>query len=113
LSRKLQDIHIQQQAQAHAYAHYMYNAQYGHFPGNPYDGFTPSYRPANVPYGYPLPIPTYPSGPAIPTCPAKDQDIGAGVRSVLLEEFRSNSKANKKYELRVRSYEYQRQTNTY
>ncbi|EKD14867.1 pumilio domain-containing protein [Drepanopeziza brunnea f. sp. 'multigermtubi' MB_m1] len=98
LSRKLQDIHIQQQA--HAYAHYMYNAQYGHFLGNPYDGFTPSYRPTNVPYGYPLPMPAYPSGPAIPTCPAKDQDIGAGVRSVLLEEFRSNSKANKKYELR-------------
>jgi hypothetical protein len=31
---------------------------------------------------------------------AKDQDVGVGVRSVLLEEFRSNSKSNKRYELK-------------
>jgi mRNA-binding protein PUF3 len=46
-------------------------------------------------------VPAYPPTQVIPTRPAKDQDVGVGVRSVLLEEFRSNSKSNKRYELKV------------
>lgn len=98
LNRRLQDIHIQQ-AQAQAYAHYIY-AQYAHFPVNAYDSMPLSYRPANPPYGYPIQLQAYSPAPPIPTRPAKDQDLGAGVRSVLLEEFRS-AKTNKKYDLRV------------
>ena len=39
--------------------------------------------------------------PTIPRGPARDQDIGQHYRSALLEEFRSNSKTNKRYELKV------------
>lgn len=50
----------------------------------------------------------YPMGPMpgmlnqpIPRGSARDQDIGQHLRSALLEEFRSNSKTNKRYELKV------------
>ena len=39
--------------------------------------------------------------PPVPRGPARDQDIGQHLRSALLEEFRSNSKTNKRYELKV------------
>ncbi|KAL8791669.1 MAG: hypothetical protein Q9195_005752 [Heterodermia aff. obscurata] len=38
--------------------------------------------------------------PPILRGPARDQDIGQHLRSALLEEFRSNSKTNKRYELK-------------
>lgn len=38
----------------------------------------------------------------IPRGPAKDQDTAHSTRSACLEEFRSNSKTNKRYELKVR-----------
>ncbi|KAG4419474.1 hypothetical protein IFR04_007431 [Cadophora malorum] len=96
LNQRLQNIHYQQQAQA-----YMYGAQFpGQYPPHPYEYMQANFRPGNVPYGYAMSVPPYPPAPVIPTRPAKDQDVGAGVRSVLLEEFRSNSKSNKKYELR-------------
>ena len=94
LDRRLQNIHFAQQA-------YMNYGQFqGHFPPHVYDYPPQSFRPGGVAYGYQMPIPSYPSAQAIPTRPAKDQDIGLGVRSVLLEEFRSNSKSNKRYELK-------------
>ena len=40
----------------------------------------------------------------IPRGPARDQAIGQDMRSALLEEFRSNSKTNKRYELKVCIY---------
>ncbi|KAL5319773.1 hypothetical protein ACEPPN_012830 [Leptodophora sp. 'Broadleaf-Isolate-01'] len=93
LDRRLQNIY-QQQA-------YMYGAQFqGQYPPHPYEYMQPNFRPGNMPYGYVMPVPPYPPAPVIPTRPAKDQDVGAGVRSVLLEEFRSSSKSTKKYELR-------------
>lgn len=97
LDRRLQNIHYAQQAQA-----YMYGTQFhGQYPAHAYDyPAHQNYRPANVPYGYPMPMPPYPPTQIIPTRPAKDQDVGVGVRSVLLEEFRSNSKSNKRYELK-------------
>lgn len=56
-------------------------------------------------------IPNYPGSPisplVAPTHPARrNEDIG-NLRSALLEEFRSNSKSNKRYELKV-SYQPQR-----
>jgi mRNA-binding protein PUF3 len=97
LDRRLQNIHFAQQAQA-----YMYGTQFqGQYPAHAYDYPPQNFRQGNIPYGYPMPIPAFPPTPVIPTRPAKDQDVGAGVRSVLLEEFRSNSKSNKRYELKA------------
>lgn len=97
LDRRLQNIHYAQQTQA-----YLYGTQFhGQYPPHAYDYPPQNYRQTNVPYGYPMPIAPYPPTQIIPTRPAKDQDVGVGVRSVLLEEFRSNSKSNKRYELKV------------
>ena len=94
LDRRLQNIHFAQQV----YANYgQFQSQY---PPHLYDYPPQSFRPSAVAYGYQVPMPPYAPAQAIPTRPAKDQDIGAGVRSVLLEEFRSNSKSNKRYELK-------------
>ena len=41
------------------------------------------------------------SGPMIPRGPARDHDVGQNLRSALLEEFRSNNKTSKRYELKV------------
>jgi mRNA-binding protein PUF3 len=71
----------------------------GQYPQHPYDYPPPNFRPTGAPYGY-MPVPAYPVAQVIPTRPAKDQDVGVGVRSVLLEEFRSNGKSNKRYELK-------------
>ncbi|KAL2068126.1 hypothetical protein VTL71DRAFT_16224 [Oculimacula yallundae] len=99
LNQRLQNIY-HQQAQ-HAQQAYMYGAQFqGQYPLHPYEYMQPNFRQGNVPYGYTIPVTPYPSAPVIPTRPAKDQDVGAGVRSVLLEEFRSSNKSTKKYELR-------------
>ncbi|KAI1393930.1 ARM repeat-containing protein [Hypoxylon trugodes] len=49
--------------------------------------------------GYGLPM-NYIPGIQVPLRPSRDQDPGKGVRSVLLEEFRSNAKSNKRYELK-------------
>lgn len=60
-------------------------------------------------YGVPLP-PRYPVAPLSPLAigqphavRAKQDDFPHNLRSTLLEEFRSNSKSNKKYELKVRN----------
>ena len=54
-----------------------------------------------APY-YPLAhAPNLTNGPSIPRGPAREQDPGQHVRSPLLEEFRNNSKTNKRYELKV------------
>lgn len=39
--------------------------------------------------------------PSIPRGPAREHDVGQHIRSPLLEEFRNNSKTNKRYELKV------------
>ncbi|KAH8683378.1 armadillo-type protein [Tricladium varicosporioides] len=79
---------------------YLYGAPFQtQYPSHGFDFTQQNFRQPNIPYGYAIPMPPYASGPVIPTRP-KEQDIGVGVRSVLLEEFRSNSKSNKKYELK-------------
>ncbi|RKF63126.1 putative pumilio domain-containing protein [Erysiphe neolycopersici] len=54
----------------------------------------------NLACGYPILIPPYQSPQMILAHSAKDQDVGTGFRSVLLEDFRNNTKFNKKYELK-------------
>ena len=94
LDKRLQNIHFAQQV----YANYgQFQSQY---PPHLYDYPPQGFRQGGVSYGYQMPVPAYTPAQVIPTRPAKDQDIGAGVRSVLLEEFRSNSKSNKRYELK-------------
>jgi mRNA-binding protein PUF3 len=93
LDRRLQSLH---------FAQYMYNAPFqAQFPPQTYDYAQQNFRQGAVPYGFAMPIPPYGQAQPIPTRPAKDHDVGVGVRSVLLEEFRSNSKSNKRYELKV------------
>jgi mRNA-binding protein PUF3 len=100
LDRRLQqNIHYAQQ-QNYLYSHPFH----GQYPPQAYDYPSHTYRQSAVPYGYPMPMPPYAPNQVIPTRPAKDQDVGVGVRSVLLEEFRSNSKSTKRYELKVGFY---------
>lgn len=62
-----------------------------------YDFATQQFRPS---FPYPMQMQQFTPAQVIPTRPAKDQDAGVGMRSALLEEFRSNSKTNKRYELK-------------
>jgi len=93
LDRRLQNIHYAQQQN-------YYNHFQGQYPPLNYDFPPQNFRQSNAGYGY-MPAPSYSSTQVVPTRPAKDQDVGVGVRSVLLEEFRSNSKSVKRYELKV------------
>ncbi|TVY29008.1 Pumilio-like protein [Lachnellula hyalina] len=77
---------------------YIYPPFQGQYP-HAYDYPPPNFRQGSVPYGYHMPMPPYQTTQGVPTRP-KEQDVGVGVRSVLLEEFRSNSKSNKRYELK-------------
>ena len=45
--------------------------------------------------------PNFAGGPITPVPPSRDLDSGRGARSVLLEEFRANSKSTKRYDLKV------------
>ena len=55
-----------------------------------------------APYYHMPPLSTVLAPPIIPRGPAREHDVGHHVRSPLLEEFRNNSKTNKRYELKVR-----------
>lgn len=50
--------------------------------------------------GYGLQLAPFHTPGAMPMRPGKDQDPGKGVRSQLLEDFRTTSKSNKRFELR-------------
>jgi mRNA-binding protein PUF3 len=96
LAARMQSIHFSQQAQ------FMYANQFpAQFVPQGYEYQAPVFRQGAGPYGYTMAMPVYAAPQGIPTRPAKDQDVGVGVRSVLLEEFRSNGKGNKRYELKV------------
>lgn len=47
-------------------------------------------------------VPSLLATPVIPRGPAREHDVGQHVRSVLLEEFRTSGKTNKRYELKVK-----------
>lgn len=76
-------------------------------PFGPYD-FHP-HAPLRVnplaPYYHIAPVSTVLAPPIIPRGPAREHDVGQHVRSPLLEEFRNNSKTNKRYELKVRRFD--------
>lgn len=97
LDRRLQNLQIAQQQQL-LYAS-NFPGQYP--PPHLFDYSVPSFRSQNMAYGYGGSIPSFAPMPFIPTRSTRDADVGLGVRSLLLEEFRSNSKSNKRYELKV------------
>lgn len=68
---------------------------------NPYDFHAQNALRMNLNPYYPVPPMTNLLPPVIPRGPAKDQDTSHSTRSACLEEFRSNSKTNKRYELKV------------
>ncbi|KAI1375878.1 ARM repeat-containing protein [Hypoxylon crocopeplum] len=76
-----------------------YNTSLSQF-STPYDQYvqTPNFRSQVQLPGYGLM--NYIPGVPVPMRPSRDQDPGKGVRSVLLEEFRSNAKSTKRYELK-------------
>lgn len=55
-----------------------------------------------APYYHMPPVSALLPPQTIPRGPAREHDVSQHVRSVLLEEFRNNSKTNKRYELKVR-----------
>ncbi|KAK5989992.1 Pumilio-like protein [Cladobotryum mycophilum] len=66
------------------------------------DPYNQTFRPPMIP-GYPIaPLhPSYHMSPVLsPIRPSRDQDPGKGMRSVLLDEFRTSNKSSKRYELR-------------
>ncbi|KAF7543115.1 hypothetical protein G7Z17_g11004 [Cylindrodendrum hubeiense] len=70
-------------------------------PPNFLDPYTQGFRHPMIPgYGLPPLHASYALGANVPIRPARDQDPGKGVRSVLLDEFRLSSKSNKRYELK-------------
>ncbi|KAF3064464.1 Maternal protein pumilio [Daldinia childiae] len=104
-SRALQDL--ERTSQGSQYVHQQPSFQPPYYGNNisqfspPFDqygehlGFRPHMQVA--PYSLQLNF----SNVSVPVRPSRDhQDLGKGVRSILLEEFRANSKANKRYELK-------------
>ncbi|KAI9746400.1 MAG: mRNA binding protein puf3 [Claussenomyces sp. TS43310] len=81
----------------------MYPGQYGGQYGPPsydYPSQQQNYRSGSGQFGFQIPLAGYGPVISVPRGPARDQDVGHGVRSALLEEFRSNAKSNKRYELK-------------
>lgn len=93
----------QQQQQAGFYAPQgLYNSHFqGQYQPQPWDYASQVFR--GAPQGFPsyaVQMPSY-TPAAVPRGPARDQDVGHGVRSLLLEEFRNNAKSNtRQYELK-------------
>jgi mRNA-binding protein PUF3 len=78
----------------------IYNSQYsGTYGPHAYDYASQPFRHVTSQFGYQS-VPTFAATMPVPRGPARDQDVGHGVRSVVLEEFRSNTKTNKRYELK-------------
>ncbi|KAI4870947.1 ARM repeat-containing protein [Hypoxylon rubiginosum] len=77
-----------------------YNTNLSQFSA-PYDQYVqnPNFRSQVQLPGFGLPV-NYLPGLPVPARPSRDQDPGKGMRSAVLEEFRSNAKSNKRYELK-------------
>ncbi|KAJ9154934.1 Pumilio domain-containing protein [Pleurostoma richardsiae] len=93
--------YMQQQAPAFYTSPY-YNPNFpAQYPAQLFDPYTghPNFRP-------PIPMTGYPVNPYLAGAAgagfrsSRDNDPGKGVRSLLLDEFRSSSKSNKRYELK-------------
>lgn len=92
---KLQRIHLPQQFYPQST---LYDSQYAQYAFENYN--QGGYRSIPNPFGYQA-MGQYGHAPTAPKAHTRDHDAGHGVRSLLLEEFRSNSKTNKRYELKV------------
>ena len=102
LDRKLRNIQQEQQPYVLSRANQMsYGRQYPQ--PNSYDSHPQHSLPMNqLPAYYPMPqMPHHIANSQIPRGPARDHEIAQAARSPLLEEFRNNSKTNKRYELKV------------
>jgi hypothetical protein len=101
--RGLSPPYVQQQHISYYPAPYYTQNYHGQFQQS-FDPYT-NIRLNGAMSGYNIPMP-YPLGAlgagAVPHRPARDQDPGRGVRSVLLEEFKSSTRSNRRYELKVR-----------
>ena len=95
LDRKLRGLQHEQQSFMPPHLHFRHP-----FP-NPYDYHPQHAMRMNMNPYYPVSPMANLLPPAVPRGPAKDQDAGHSTRSACLEEFRSNSKTNKRYELKV------------
>jgi mRNA-binding protein PUF3 len=70
------------------------------YPPHPlYDSFGTGFR-SSVTMPYSMPLNPYLTSGIPPMRPSKDQDPARGMRSALLDEFRSTSKSNKRFELK-------------
>ncbi|KAL8965935.1 MAG: hypothetical protein Q9183_003608 [Haloplaca sp. 2 TL-2023] len=94
LDRKLRGLQHEQQSFMPPHLHFRHP-----YP-NPYDYHPQHAMRMNINPYYPVPPMANLLPPAVPRGPAKDQDTGHNTRSACLEEFRSNSKTNKRYELK-------------
>ncbi|KAL5351649.1 mRNA binding protein puf3 [Pseudogymnoascus australis] len=106
IERGLQRLELQQHQQQQQAGYYgpqgLYNSHFqGQYHPQPWEFASQTFRggPQNfTPYA--VQMPSYPPV-AVPRGPARDQDVGHGVRSLLLEEFRNNAKSNtRQYELK-------------
>lgn len=78
-----------------------YNPNFAQFPSHIYgDPYAGAYFRAMPMPGYPMSMNYLSPHGSIPLQPRKEQDPGKGVRSALLEEFRSSAKSSKRFELK-------------
>jgi mRNA-binding protein PUF3 len=102
IERGMQRLHFSPQQQTYFQSQGMFSSQFqGQYPPQAWDFSPQAFRPnPQQPYNpYSIQIPPY-APVAVPRGPSRDQDVGHGVRSILLEEFRSNQKSNKRYDLK-------------
>ncbi|KAI9802849.1 MAG: mRNA binding protein puf3 [Piccolia ochrophora] len=101
LDRKLRGLQQEQQSYGQPPTNPMlmrtehFRGQFSH----PYD-LTPQGQIRINPLAPYLPVPGLSNGLSAPRGPSRDQDLAHSLRSALLEEFRSNTKTNKRYELK-------------
>ena len=104
IERGLQRLELGQHQQQAGYYNPqgIYNPHFqGQYQPQQWDFAPQSFRGAPQGYApYAVQMPSY-APVSVPRGPARDQDIGHGVRSLLLEEFRNNAKSNtRQYELK-------------
>ncbi|KAI0480284.1 ARM repeat-containing protein [Xylariaceae sp. FL0804] len=80
-----------------------YNPALPQFP-SPYEQYVQQqqqqpFRPQLQPHGYGMPSADYLGGIPVPWRAPRDQDPGRGVRSMLLEEFRTSGRSTRRYDL--------------
>ena len=97
LNKRLNTHEVQSHQQGHLNPTPMLLPRDQPFPRTPY-GLSYQYQPYN---GVRLPVESYIQPMIQNQPPRRHDDFTHNLRSVLLEEFRSNSKSNKRYELKV------------